>query len=110
MLALGTARPSRPQTSVVGGSRFAATANAELSLRLSAPGRRSASLRANQSLEPTVMGLHPSSAWRNPIPAAQLRIMARRNIAELPQNEDEGPLTNDSYHKMLKETNITGMR
>ena len=58
----------------VGGARFADTANAELSLRLPAPGSRSASLRANQSLEPSVMGLLPSSAWRNPIPAAQLRI------------------------------------
>ena len=46
---------------------------AELSLRLPAPGSRYATLRANQSLEPTVMGLHASFACGKPTPAAQLR-------------------------------------
>ena len=35
----------------IGGSRFAATANAELSLRLSAPGSRSAQLRIRHRKE-----------------------------------------------------------
>jgi GNAT superfamily N-acetyltransferase len=29
------------------------------------------------------MGLHPSSAWRNPIHAAQLRIRPRKNVMEV---------------------------
>ena len=49
-------------------------ANAELSLRLPAPGSRFATLRANQSLEPTVMDLHTSFACGKSTPAAQLRV------------------------------------